>query len=1273
MKKGAVIFVLGFVFILSVFLSAYLVSSQSIDSSIRKMTNYAEEYETGSMKYAELIVRLASSSKELTKVMGATSQEHDLVLTQEQLEKALGAPTETTNWVWVEGEDREKKSDGKLPAWRKIIFDGNGIQIFLSAWPSIRTFNNEERTIYRINPEISFKNEEEKIDIESEIEGIKKLAEEYSLNPTRENLENLAEQSASVEQTFNNNKYKNSAKCEETFNELFGSENKRGTQNINLWEIDFFEGDNFEANMRLELCDNCDWKWVNLYGRVETRGRFQQLEENRDYDGNFRDRYSGFTKEDFERETEEIILRVRTELENRNLQSAMDKMQELRELTNMWNEYANDVWKELDEKYNVDFRKMTKEESEVCSKNYCWIKAEQERRKAEIDLREKNYQERKQFYTELFAEDDKKETYSLQKQWEQRVVEAFKESGEEICDNNVDDNNNEQVDCSEAQCGGKVCGYDTVTIEDKNGVKTEQKRELYCIEGACQPKEEIVKVIACGNNICEENEQETCASDCAICVQHEALACDGTAIFSGQDANSCPLAPLCLTEVVSCEADDDCVDPLCGDSSCVEGTCQLLQLTECREAECVDGEERNQNCASGEIIVADKCIEGIWRATGVECQIAQEETTETEAGETPETEVETEEIAEEIVGNACSVRSDCGNENDVCSNGRCVTLPETIEETPRIDEITEGIDEQEEREEDEEEGVVDEEITDEESGSQITGNVVFSFFRNLINGFQTLGEGGGEGGSSGGGDNGGEGSSSGEGGGEGGGENGGGDGGGENSGQENQGNNDKEREDREDREREEQERRKQECGQRCDSQCYDQERRPCVEKYIREKCGEKFECNIDEARVEGEESCKSTSEFESCVSECSGKCLAGENTWVEPEKEEHKEERFVFTAGGACKKERDRLDESIWFGGWGEEEFKDFHLIKEKYYSHGGTDWCEREYKNLVKQRQELEESLDEEFASWFFEKYVANAAEDWENHMSGIFEIYWRNVDLSRQLAERAQCLGKEELPPHNLINLKYETEYGSIELWEEIKGGKISEDGDEVQLISPYMKTWLFPSREFFKLEMKKAMESNRLPGPAGGESRNTLSEEQKQDLVDDGILDDIKKFNNEFGDDLVIQFKDFNTGEVVFNIYVRINEEEIMYFKPMLYSEVPAEDVKVELDIDKLLAIVEYEERDRVRLESPPWDKKSEFGLVEKVVDSVEMYFMFKDLLNSAVVSPPSAESDAKHFTRRFFEFAMGDGDKEGGEMEGEGFDDEEKVEQRDLVTGEVIGYY
>ena len=1246
------------------------VFAASVDSSIQAITHYAEEYETGNIDYAQLIVYTSSLQGELAETMGAVAQGHDAVLDAAQLEQALGKPTEHTKWVWVEGQNSEKKLDNEAAAWRKIIFDGKTIQLWLGAWPNLIIKDGNERLFYRLHLDVQFKQDEESIDIENDIGRVAKLAEDFNAESSTGNLERLAEGSASVEQIFNSNFNQNPAKCEVTMNKLFGSENKRESQQLLIQQINFFEGDKVDATIRLEMCDDCQWNWISLNMWYEARGGFNQpKEENRDS----RRQFEGLSSEQFKQKTQELVDEARGLLETGDYPSAQNRMSELRALTDAWNEQANDVWKQFEGQFQINQESMTQAEQEECSKTYCWLKENQNRMLAETALRKSNYEERKAFYLSLFANYEKKEFYSAQEQWERRLFEAFKESGKETCDNNIDDNTDGQIDCGDAQCGGQICGYETVTMNISD-ITQEKEVALYCIASTCQQREEIVSVavVACGNNVCEEGEADsalvagTCALDCVQCPVFEPLACEGNVVFSGQDAQGCPLEPVCIEENLACAIDSDCRQPLCGTSSCTEGTCQINALDVCREEECAAGEERRQTCGDGSVIIDSVCDAGVWIETGVTCALGV-------SGE----EVQEVEEEQELLGDACVVRSDCGGEHDVCSNGQCVALPEVLAIDGENEEIADNTDisetdiTNEETEEPapeiSEEPASETAETSEASGSGITGNAIFSFLRaftqRLTSARVVDGGEGGEGSV-----NSGEATVSGE--------------GGQNFGEngipeengiiedgwpefspddERQREEEQERrdEEREEQEQEDKERRGNECKERCDREFYDEKIRPCTEDCILETCGQSLQCNIDDVRVTCESGCTEKNEPESGASACFDKCLAGENTWNEPEKEERAMEKFVFTVGGSCRELQGREEGSIWFGGWGE-GFDDFHLVKNKYSSTGGgDDWCERDLKNLIQQRKELEQSLNSEFAAWFFEQYVANSADDWQNHISGIFNLYWRDVDLSRQMAERQRCLGRTDAPSGNLINFNYETDYGSVKFWEEVKSARLEGFEEDIEIISPYMEVWLFPSRDFFKREMQRAMKQHLMPGPAEEQidKRNGPSEEEKERLrEDEGFMEFIREFNGKYGENLAVQFKDFSTGDVMFNIYVRLNEKELVYFEPMLPEETPAADVSIALDAEKLLDIIEFGEKGHVEKQSPPWDQQPPVGFVENVVDGAQMYLKFRALMGSMQVTPEFAENDAKMFMREFFDLVMGD-DKGRGEPEGKEQGEEE----------------
>ncbi|MFZ5955653.1 MAG: hypothetical protein ACOYT4_04455 [Nanoarchaeota archaeon] len=1294
-KEGLIILVILF--------SISFVMSSGIDSEINKLTNYAEEYETGNINYVQFLIYSSAIRQRMNVELGALDREHGGVLTEKQLESALGKGTETTEWVWVEKEEKEKRFDKEIPVWRKIIFDGKKIQILLNAWPSLFVKNGKEQLVYRLNIETNFKRAQEELNMQDKISNIKNLAEIYNKDPSQENAESLAKESANAEKTFESFYRQNQGKCEDIMSSIIGGENRMPDQNMLVYKIDFYKGEKFDGIIWLEMCDECEWNWVNVNFWIEGRG-IRQPEPEKNFN-----KEADMPIESLKSAIKETVTQIHASLENGDYTMALSLNNKLMQYNEIWNRKSNDVWKQIDQLYPKDFKNEQKDE-------YYWIKEEQSKKQKEKELRKINYEEKKQFYLDLFSEYDKKEFYYTQIRYEKRLVEAFQDFGKELCDNNKDDNSNEQIDCADEQCLGKICGRQKISISDGNETR-EEFQELYCIQGICQAKADkiISNQAICGNHICEENETDNCLEDCSNCTIFPPLNCSGQTLFSGVDGLGCPLPPICLNETNNCEKDEDCIQPLCGVSQCLNNECEITEIQECKEAECNESEEVIHNCNSGEEIIFEKCLNGVWIQTGAEC-----------SGDFTENI-----LHEEILGEECIVKEDCGNENDVCSNGRCIQIPESIRineqgnqilESENANEISEEpqnlhsennqddkIENQKIQESDNTKTKLNEEETEsahpeiqepqEPTGIiSVTGFLLKKFNFKILS-YSITGHSIEEGGDS-------------------------------NSEpvpveeplapepqteepslfinedpqpnpdhpvlpngdmpesadrndfrpeDERRENEDNQRErENERRQEEERERRKNECETMCKQNCERNLIIPCVRPCIEESnCGN----DCDKATQDCREKCKSEKDTSSCENDCVEKCLKGENFWEEPKQEEKKMEKGVYMLQGECRNIQQKTDAFIFFGGWGD-PFEEVQFLKEKYRSGGEADWCKQDLENLEKQREEFEKGFNEELTKWFFEKYLANSAEDWEGHISGIFELYWKDVELSKQMMDRMNCLGKNALPKHNLINVSYEAEYGKLEFWEENKKIKMPQYEQEIEVISPYMKIWFFPPREFIISEMKKSMKNHEFPGSPEEqlerEKENGLNEEEI-DLIkqNKAFMKKIKQISDKYNGnvDVTVQFKDFEKDEVIFNLYVQINENDILKMEPMLPEEIPEQDINIEIDFDKIYSLIDENQRkmEGERIESPPWDKKAQPSQkIKEVVNGVEMYFKVNNIINSARITPKSEEADARKLIKEFFSMMNKEGKNNNPEENNEEKPDEneQKIFESKDATGKVI---
>ena len=133
MEKRLFVLVI-FLILFSIFLIS--ISAQSVESGIKELTHYAEEYETGNIDYTKLIVYSSSVRKQMEEIAGVVDKNEGGIFDEAQVRKILGEPSEETKWVWDEQLQRERKLDKKIPRWENIIFDGHIIQIKINAHPS---------------------------------------------------------------------------------------------------------------------------------------------------------------------------------------------------------------------------------------------------------------------------------------------------------------------------------------------------------------------------------------------------------------------------------------------------------------------------------------------------------------------------------------------------------------------------------------------------------------------------------------------------------------------------------------------------------------------------------------------------------------------------------------------------------------------------------------------------------------------------------------------------------------------------------------------------------------------------------------------------------------------------------------------------------------------------------------------------------------------------------------------------------------------------------
>jgi len=352
------------------------------------------------------------------------------------------------------------------------------------------------------------------------------------------------------------------------------------------------------------------------------------------------------------------------------------------------------------------------------------------------------------------------------------------------------------------------------------------------------------------------------------------------------------------------------------------------------------------------------------------------------------------------------------------------------------------------------------------------------------------------------------------------------------------------------------------------------------------ECKQGFhDCDGDwETGCEAKEKCEECDTDDDCAED---RCTGNDNSIVKfacVEENPYIEEKVIIAFSGGCNiRATGKTESYLNFDFWGRDA-DELNELRHSVESGPGSGWCEREIDGLKKQREEMKNSLDQEFLEWFFEDYAASSPAEWEKHISGIYAIYWRFVDNARQLHKLSFCLEDSELDI-DLIDIEYKSEYiGELHYWEEIT--KL--DGNDI--ITPYMQIWVFPTREFIKQEFITAMQEGRMPGPEGEGAEDLSPKEIAEAQNDESLMNKINKLSDKYGGsaDFLIEVQD--EDETIFRALMSINPDVIVRLEVINqdnpYNQEP--DVNVVVDFDFLYNTIKSFEEE-AHLESPPWAKK------------------------------------------------------------------------------------
>ncbi|MBT3450571.1 hypothetical protein HN448_01280 [archaeon] len=282
----------------------------------------------------------------------------------------------------------------------------------------------------------------------------------------------------------------------------------------------------------------------------------------------------------------------------------------------------------------------------------------------------------------------------------------------------------------------------------------------------------------------------------------------------------------------------------------------------------------------------------------------------------------------------------------------------------------------------------------------------------------------------------------------------------------------------------------------------------------------------------------------------------------------------------------------FWIDGWGE-ELEQFGEYKHNSFDVMEDDWCKKDLEKLIEERKLIQESFNEDFMDWFFNEFVNDDPNKFEDHMriiNGLHRVLMENTDRT---AWTLACLGETEFPEEYMpIQLSYQSIYGDVEIWEEYKKtDHFSQGGEDINVLNPYMKIWIFPPKEFIIEKMNE-----EFGGPKGPPAHEVAEIQQNEE-----IMDKINKISDRFDDGAEIIFQIKDEEELVFQGLMKVNPEVVMRIEQVSDYD-GTQDAIVSVDFDFLYDIMSTvaKEVEGEHVEGPWWEKEKGIEM-EKVKES------------------------------------------------------------------------
>jgi len=220
---------------------------------------------------------------------------------------------------------------------------------------------------------------------------------------------------------------------------------------------------------------------------------------------------------------------------------------------------------------------------------------------------------------------------------------------------------------------------------------------------------------------------------------------------------------------------------------------------------------------------------------------------------------------------------------------------------------------------------------------------------------------------------------------------------------------------------------------------------------------------------------------------------------------------------------------------------------------------CESKIEDLVKIRKAVQNSINDEFATWYFQEFIGNDTEKMVHGTSGIRKVLEILIINDQEVSNNVLCAKLDKWPEgFEGIDVNYSDDNAHLEIWEK----KIPVHGTELKYWTTLYKYSYMPSKDLLKRLINYKMSEQGTFGPSAKDVARIRADEGKMELVN--------RLAEKYGGSFDVKLYLYDGDETVIKKYLQVNKEDVIKISDSIDGK---EDISINVDYKSLYWLIHY----------------------------------------------------------------------------------------------------